>query len=121
MCLINARWQFLIFPSTESTLCSAARLTEALHQHLKLYLKAVTLLRAGLTDDAVLFQAFAALPVEGQPTPPQLVQLHQHFFLQDFPTASGNAEALHSAVPRPAPCFDADDRGGMICKHCCIF
>lgn len=121
MYLTNAQWQFLIFPSTESTLCSAEGLTGALHQHLKLYLKVITLLRAGLTDDAVLFQAFAALPVEGQPTPTQLVQLHQHFFFQDFPTASGNAQPLLSASPRPAPCFDADDRGGMICKHCRVF
>ena len=40
MCLMNAQWQFLILSSTESTPCSAVRLTGALQQHLKLYLKA---------------------------------------------------------------------------------
>lgn len=64
----------------ESTLCSALRLTEALYQHWSCTSE-LTLLSRALADDAVLFQAFAALPEEGQPTSSQLVLLH-HFFFQ---------------------------------------
>lgn len=102
---------------SESTLCSALRLTEALYQRWNCTSK-LNLLRTDLTDDAVLFKAFAALPVEGQPatagTAPPL-------FLSNSPTVARNAQPLHSAVPWPARCFVADECGGMICKHCCVF
>lgn len=68
------------YSSNESTLCSALRLTEALSQPWSCASK-LTLLGTDLTDDAVLFKAFAALPVESQPTSPWLVLLH-HFFFQ---------------------------------------
>lgn len=70
---------------------------QSFHQHLKLYLKANS--ARSRSDDAVLFKAFVFLPVEGQPMSPQLVQLHQHFFFQDFLTAARNAQPCALLCP----------------------
>lgn len=99
----------------ESALCSALRLTDALYQHCRCTSKQ-KLLGTDPTGDAVLFKAFAALPLEGQPTSPRLVLLHRFFFQipQLWP-------GMHSPCTLPARCFFADECGGAICKHCCVF
>lgn len=81
----------------------------------------LTLLRVDLAEDAMLFKAFAVLAVEGRPMSPQLEQLHQHFFKISQLRPGMHSWPLCAAVPWPAPCFDADGCGGMICKHCCVF
>lgn len=62
------------------------------------------------------FQSIAALLLDGQPTSPRLVLL-LHFFFQIPQLWPG----MHSPYTLPARCFVADECGGTICKHCCVF
>lgn len=99
MGLGNAQWQFLTLSSTEAAQ-SQQRDCQRPFTGSRSCSSELPLLRAGLTDEAVLFKARAALPVEGQPTSPRLGQLTALSHLR--PGRQGS-------VSWPAPCVGVEE------------
>lgn len=119
MRLMTAQWQFLIIPSMSPLCAQHCDWQKCPSPALKLHL------RANSAQQSPRWWCYAFPSIcslaWGRPANIITASTAPPLFLSNSPTVTRNAQPLHSAVPWPARWFVADECGGMICKHCCVF